>query len=111
MGTIPVQRTDFKSAPLILLAQLCFAVSRVAVKSSGRREFAQFVANHIFGHKDRNEFPLCTAKVCPINSGVTVERRDHVLMTVLLPADSCLLTFSRRLSSMYAPFLIERATF
>src|SRR6478736_9424010 len=28
-----------------------------------------------------NFFPLCTAIVCPTISGITVERRDHVLMT------------------------------
>src|SRR5262245_18307036 len=28
-----------------------------------------------------NFFPLCTAMVCPTISGITVERRDHVLMT------------------------------
>ena len=28
-----------------------------------------------------NFLPLCTASVCPTNSGSTVERRDHVRMT------------------------------
>ena len=28
-----------------------------------------------------NFFPLCTASVCPTISGMTVERRDQVLMT------------------------------
>src|SRR5262249_16803392 len=30
-----------------------------------------------------NFFPLCTARVCPTISGITVDRRDHVLMTFL----------------------------
>ena len=30
-----------------------------------------------------NFFPLCTASVCPTISGITVERRDQVLMTFL----------------------------
>ena len=33
-----------------------------------------------------NFFPLCTASVCPTNSGMTVERRDQVLMTFLSAA-------------------------
>ena len=28
----------------------------MAVKSPGRRKFTQFMADHVFGHKDRNEF-------------------------------------------------------
>ena len=39
-----------------------------------------------------NMFPLCTATVCPTNSGVTVEARDQVLSTRL-----SLLAFSARI--------------
>ena len=30
-----------------------------------------------------NFLPLCTARVCPTMSGITVERRDQVLTTFL----------------------------
>src|SRR6266567_939349 len=55
-----------------------------------------------------NFFPLCTAKVSPIKSGVMVERRDQVLMTFFDPADSAS-TFLTRWSSTNGPFLIDLA--
>src|ERR687893_2178550 len=48
--------------------------------------------------------PSCTAMVWPIMSGMTVERRDQVLMTCLLPASLCASTFLSRWSSMNGPF-------
>jgi hypothetical protein len=45
-----------------------------------------------------------------MSSGVIVERRDQVLMTFLLPSVSIFLTLVSSLSSIYGPFLIERAT-
>src|SRR5436305_659085 len=47
--------------------------------------------------------------VVPIMSGTTVDRRDHVLMTRLLPASRAPLTFLRRFGSTNGPFLTERA--
>src|SRR5436190_11477219 len=48
--------------------------------------------------------PSCTARVWPTMSGVTVLRRDHVLMTLRSPAAFIASTFSRRWSSMNGPF-------
>jgi len=39
-----------------LLPQLRLAVSGMAVKGPGWREFSQFMADHVFGYKDRYEF-------------------------------------------------------
>src|SRR5512140_3206912 len=56
-----------------------------------------------------NLLPLCTAKVCPTKSGVTVEARDHVLITFfwfdLLRACTC----SIRRDETNGPFFSERA--
>ncbi len=53
--------------------------------------------------------PLCTATVSPMNSGMTVERRDQVLIGRLsLPARAAA-TLSIRCWSTNGPFLIERA--
>jgi hypothetical protein len=46
-----------------------------------------------------------------MSSGVIVERRDQVLITFLLPSVSIFLTLVSSLSSIYGPFLTERATF
>ena len=49
--------------------------------------------------------PSCTANVCPIMSGMIVERRDQVLMTfLLLPLSFCASTFLSRWSSTNGPF-------
>ena len=53
--------------------------------------------------------PLCTAKVKPTMSGVTVERRDQVFTTFFSPASSIARTFFMRCASMNGPFLTERA--
>ena len=42
-----------------------------------------------------NFFPLCTASVCPTISGITVERRDQVLMTFFSAPRFITSTFSR----------------
>src|SRR5438874_1733323 len=44
--------------------------------------------------------PLCTAKVKPTMSGVTVERRDQVFTTFFSPASSIARTFFMRCASM-----------
>src|SRR5258706_16136382 len=52
--------------------------------------------------------PLCTAIVCPTISGMTVDRRDHVLMTTFLSRDSLATsTFFFRWESTNGPFLID----
>src|SRR6266496_388615 len=48
--------------------------------------------------------PSCTAIVCPSMSGMIVERRDHVLMTVFLPDSLSASTFLSRWSSTNGPF-------
>ena len=55
-----------------------------------------------------NCFPLWTAKVTPIISGIIVDRRDHVLMTRLPPSRAAP-TFRRRCPSTNGPFFIDRA--
>src|ERR1041385_2780829 len=52
--------------------------------------------------------PSCTAIVCPSISGMIVDRRDHVLMTFLVPFSFWATTFFRRCSSTKGPLLILR---
>ena len=52
--------------------------------------------------------PLCTAIVRPTKSGVTVERRDQVLIGFLSLTARAASTFDCRWSSTNGPFLIER---
>ena len=58
-----------------------------------------------------NFAPLWTAIVWPTMSGVTVERRDQVLMTFLSRSPFIASTFSARWSSTKEPFLSERAMY
>src|SRR6266513_745626 len=51
-----------------------------------------------------NVFPLCTKNVWPTKSGVTIERRDHVLIGFFTPAVFILSIFSRRYNSTKGPF-------
>src|SRR5580765_6559255 len=53
--------------------------------------------------------PLWTANVCPIMSGMIVERRDQVFVTLRSPDVFIASTFLRRCWSMKGPFLTERA--
>src|SRR6185503_12118919 len=55
-----------------------------------------------------NFLPLCTAIVCPTISGITVERRDHVLMTRFSFAAFIASIFSRSGVSTNGPFFSER---
>src|SRR5262245_25839451 len=55
-----------------------------------------------------NFFPLCTAMVWPTISGITVDRRDQVLMTFLSLSRFMASTFSSRWTSMKGPFLSDR---
>src|SRR5262249_44030698 len=48
--------------------------------------------------------PSCTAKVCPMKSGMMVDRRDQVLMTCLVFFSFCASTFLSRWSSTNGPF-------
>ena len=53
--------------------------------------------------------PLCTAIVCPTMSGMTVERRDQVLMTFFSRVAFSAATFFDQVVVHERPFLIERA--
>src|ERR1700730_15035293 len=55
--------------------------------------------------------PLCTAIVWPTISGVTVERRDQVLMTFFSRSRFIVSTFFARWSSTKGPFFSERAIY
>src|SRR5680860_1495847 len=48
--------------------------------------------------------PSCTASVWPIMAGTIIERRDHVLITLWVPASFCESTFLIRWSSTNGPF-------
>src|SRR4029078_12844131 len=56
-----------------------------------------------------NVFPLCTKNVWPTKSGVTIERRDHVLIGFLTPDAFILSIFSRRCDSTKGPFFNDLA--
>src|SRR5690606_33760390 len=56
-----------------------------------------------------NLLPLCTASVCPMNSGDTVDARAQVLMTRFSPRLFITRTFSSNFASMYGPFFTDRA--
>src|SRR4029078_10597367 len=56
-----------------------------------------------------NLLPLCTASVCPTNSGSTVQRRAQVLSTRFSPLRFIVSIFRTRESTTYGPFLMERA--
>src|SRR6266404_1787482 len=49
-------------------------------------------------------FPLCTKNVWPTKSGVTIERRDQVLIGFFPPELFALSIFSRRCDSTKGPF-------
>src|SRR5512139_530810 len=55
-----------------------------------------------------NFFPLCTATVCPTNSGAITERRDQVLTTFFSPARLSASILSSRCWSMNGPLRDER---
>src|SRR5438874_7979734 len=54
-------------------------------------------------------FPLCTRNVCPTKSGVTIERRDQVLIGFFAPELFILSIFSRRCDSTKGPFFNDLA--
>src|SRR5437667_4943017 len=56
-----------------------------------------------------NFFPLCTAMVWPTNSGIIVERRDHVRSTFFSLREFMPSTRCCRKPSTNGPFLVERA--
>src|SRR6266516_2651120 len=56
-----------------------------------------------------NVFPLCTKNVWPTKSGVTIERRDQVLIGFLAPELFILSIFSRRYDSTKGPFFNDLA--
>ena len=54
-----------------------------------------------------NFFPLCTASVWPTISGITVDRRDQVLMTFFSPPRFIASTFSSSGTSTKGPFFSD----
>ena len=54
-------------------------------------------------------FPLCTKNVWPTKSGVTIERRDQVLIGFFAPDAFILSIFSRRYDSTKGPFFNDLA--
>src|SRR5882762_9699623 len=54
-------------------------------------------------------FPLCTKNVWPTKSGVTIERRDQVLIGFFPPELFILSIFSRRCDSTKGPFFNDLA--
>src|ERR1700737_4131719 len=54
-------------------------------------------------------FPLCTKNVWPTKSGVTIERRDQVLIGFFALALFILSIFSRRCNSTKGPFFNDLA--
>jgi hypothetical protein len=54
-------------------------------------------------------FPLCTRNVWPTKSGVTIERRDQVLIGFFAPDAFILSIFSRRCDSTKGPFFNDLA--
>jgi len=54
-------------------------------------------------------FPLCTKNVWPTKSGVTIERRDQVLIGFYTPELFILSIFSRRCNSTKGPFFNDLA--
>src|SRR5207249_1737642 len=54
-------------------------------------------------------FPLCTKTVCPTKSGVTIERRDQVLIGFFALELFILSIFSRRYDSTKGPFFNDLA--
>jgi len=54
-----------------------------------------------------NIFPLCTKNVWPTKSGVTIERRDQVLIAFFEPEAFILSIFSRRCDSTKGPFFSD----
>src|SRR6185312_4516750 len=56
-----------------------------------------------------NFLPLCTARVCPTISGITVERRDQVRTTFFSLRAFMSSILATRYESMNGPFFVERA--
>src|SRR5438132_2054962 len=54
-------------------------------------------------------FPLCTKNVWPTKSGVTIERRDQVLIGFFTPELFILSIFSKRCDSTKGPFFNDLA--
>src|SRR6266436_210468 len=56
-------------------------------------------------------FPLCTKNVWPTKSGVTIDRRDQVLIGFFAPELFILSIFSRRYDSTKGPFFNDLAIY
>src|SRR5581483_10438186 len=81
----------------------CFLNVRVSENSPNRWPTMFSVTN-----TGLNTLPLCTLNVCPTNSGVIIERRDHVLIGFFEPVAFSFVIFSSKWVSTNGPFLIER---
>ena len=81
-------------------------LGRVALEDPRGRELAELVARPCSRstYTGMNFLPLCTASVCPTNSGITVDRRDQVLMTFFSAPRFITSIFSRSGVSMKGPF-------
>jgi len=56
------------------------------LKHTRRRKFAELVTNHVFGHKNRlKNLSVVNQKRVADKSGVTIERRDQVLIGFFAP--------------------------
>jgi len=77
----------------------------VFLKHARGRKFAQLMTDHVLGNENGiKRLPLCTKNVWPTKSGVTIERRDHVLIGFFTPELFILSIFSRRCNSTKGPF-------
>jgi hypothetical protein len=80
----------------------------VTLELARRRELAELVADHVLGDVHRDELPPVVHRDrVPTISGITVERRDQVLMTFLSVAWFMASTFSSRWTSMNGPFFSD----
>ena len=62
----------------------------VPAVGAGGGELAQLVTDHRLGDEPGTCLrPSCTAMVCPMMSGMIIDRRDQVLMTFLVPFSFC----------------------
>ena len=80
----------------------------MALERARRRELAELVADHVLGDVDRDELlAVVHGDVWPTISGMTVERRDQVLMTFFSFARFIASTFSSSEVSTNGPFFSD----
>ena len=80
------------------------------LKHARGRKFTELMTDHVLGNENGNKrLPLCTKNVWPTKSGVTIERRDQVLIGFFTPELFILSIFSRRYNSTKGPFFNDLA--